>query len=67
MVGDALSPQEFQVASLVAQGMRNRQIATQLFLSPKTIETHLAHVFRKMRVKSRTELVVKLAEVPSSG
>jgi DNA-binding CsgD family transcriptional regulator len=47
--------------------MRNREIATQLFLSPKTIETHLAHVFRKMRVKSRTELVVKLAEGPSSG
>jgi DNA-binding CsgD family transcriptional regulator len=67
LVGEALSPQEFQVASLVAQGMRNREIATQLFLSPKTIETHLGHVFRKMRVKSRTELVVRLAEGPSSG
>ncbi len=66
-VGDALSPQEFQVASLVAQGLRNREIATNLFLSPKTIETHLAHVFRKMSVKSRTELAVALSQRQRSG
>jgi DNA-binding CsgD family transcriptional regulator len=66
-VGDALSPQELQVASLVAQGMRNREVAARLFLSPKTIETHLAHVFRKMRVKSRTELAVTLSRGPGSG
>ena len=52
----ALTPQELQVALLVAQGSTNREAATALFLSPKTVEFHLGNTYRKLGVRSRTEL-----------
>ena len=55
---DELTPQELQVAGLVAEGLTNREIAARLFLSPKTIETHIRHAFQKLGVRSRTELAV---------
>ena len=45
-----------QIAAMVAEGRTNRNIADSLFLSPKTIEFHLGHVFRKLDVRNRTEL-----------
>jgi DNA-binding CsgD family transcriptional regulator len=53
---DQLTPQELQIARLVAQGLSNKEVAAQLFLSPRTIEHHLRHVFAKVGVKSRTQL-----------
>jgi DNA-binding CsgD family transcriptional regulator len=53
---DDLTPQEIQIAQLVAQGGTNRAIASQLFLSPRTIDFHLRNVFRKLGISSRIEL-----------
>jgi DNA-binding CsgD family transcriptional regulator len=59
-----LTPQELQVARIVGTGMTTREAAAALFLSPRTVDTHLARVYRKLGVRSRTELAVLLA---SSG
>jgi DNA-binding CsgD family transcriptional regulator len=53
---DELTAHEFQVALIVAGGVSNREAAAALFLSPKTIEFHLGHVYRKLGVRGRTEL-----------
>jgi DNA-binding CsgD family transcriptional regulator len=52
----ALTPQELQVARFVAQGLPTREVAAQLFLSPRTIDFHLRNVFAKLGIRSRTEL-----------
>jgi DNA-binding CsgD family transcriptional regulator len=51
-----LTPQETRVAQLVATGARNREVAAALFVAPKTVEYHLAAIYRKLGVRSRTEL-----------
>jgi DNA-binding CsgD family transcriptional regulator/tetratricopeptide (TPR) repeat protein len=53
---DELTPQEIQVGRLVAAGMTNREVAAQLFLSPRTIDFHLRNLFRKLGLTSRTQL-----------
>ena len=53
---DALTPSERRVAQLVAQGRTNRQIAHFLFVSPRTVTTHLTHVYQKIGISSRSEL-----------
>ncbi|MFJ2225879.1 ATP-binding protein [Streptomyces halstedii] len=55
--GDQLSPREKEVARLVAIGHTNREIADVLFLSPRTIEQHVAKVLRKLNVASRADVV----------
>jgi DNA-binding CsgD family transcriptional regulator len=53
---EALTPREYQVASLAAQGKSNREIAEALFVTVKTIEWHLRHAYEKVGVGSRREL-----------
>jgi DNA-binding CsgD family transcriptional regulator len=57
-----LTPQERQIASLLASGRSTREAATALFLSPKTVEYHLRHVYTKLAVHSREALAQKLSE-----
>jgi DNA-binding CsgD family transcriptional regulator len=53
---DSLTPAEHRVATLAAQGQSNRAIAEQLYVTRRTVETHLTHVFQKLDVSNRGEL-----------
>ena len=57
----ALSDREREVAELVAAGRTNREIAGELFLSKRTVDTHLAHVFEKLGVSSRAAVAAAVA------
>jgi DNA-binding CsgD family transcriptional regulator len=59
---DELTPQEHQIATLLAQGRTTREAAAALFLSPKTVEYHLRHVYLKLGIHSREELARALAD-----
>jgi DNA-binding CsgD family transcriptional regulator len=52
----ALTPSERRVAELAASGMTNRDVAAALFISPKTVESNLARIYRKLGIKTRAEL-----------
>jgi DNA-binding CsgD family transcriptional regulator len=58
---DVLTPSEIRIARLVAAGATNRQTAAWLQISPKTVETHLTHMYRKTGARSRTELACRIA------
>ena len=59
---ESLTAHEREVVSLVARGATNREAAAALFVSPKTIEYHLATAFRKLDVRSRTELALAVRD-----
>ncbi|MFI6599400.1 LuxR C-terminal-related transcriptional regulator [Nonomuraea sp. NPDC050536] len=63
---DALTPQELRIAGLVADGLSSKQIAAQLFLSPRTVEYHLYKIYPKLGIGSRTDLarLVVLQKAP---
>jgi predicted ATPase/DNA-binding CsgD family transcriptional regulator len=58
---DALTPTERDVVRLVSEGLANKDIASRLFVSPRTVETHLTHVYTKLELKSRVQLVQEAA------
>ncbi len=57
---DELTPQERQIALLARDGLSNAEIATRLFLSPRTVEWHLRKVFAKLGIRRRGELTKAL-------
>lgn len=62
-VGDWESPltdRETEVLRLAARGSSNKQIAAELCVSPRTVQAHLGHIFKKLSVASRTEAVIRM-------
>jgi DNA-binding CsgD family transcriptional regulator len=53
----SLTPTERQVVQLVSEGLPNNDIATRLFVSPRTVQSHLTHVYSKLGLASRVQLV----------
>jgi DNA-binding NarL/FixJ family response regulator len=60
---DSLSPREREIAELVAAGHTNREIAARLYLSEKTVETHLSRAFAKLGVRTRAAVAARVASV----
>jgi DNA-binding NarL/FixJ family response regulator len=57
VLGLTLTPREFEVLTLVAEGLARDEIARRLFISPKTVGTHIEHIFRKLGVHTRAQAV----------
>ena len=53
-----LSHREAEVAELVSKGLSNKEVASQLFVTEKTVKFHLTNIYKKMSVKSRAQLIV---------
>ena len=58
---DSLTPTELDVVRLVSEGLGNKDIAARLFISHRTVQTHLTHVYSKLRVTSRVQLAQEVA------
>ena len=65
--GGGLTATEQRVADLVVLGRRNREIAGELFVSVATVEAHLTRIYRKLGVRSRTELTRVLRAAAEVG
>jgi DNA-binding CsgD family transcriptional regulator/tetratricopeptide (TPR) repeat protein len=57
---DGLTETERRIAALIAQGQTNREVATAMFVTENTVQTHVRHIFQKLSVRSRTELAARL-------
>ena len=76
LIRKGLSSREAEVAELVSKGLSNKEVASQLFVTEKTVKFHLTNIYKKMSVKSRAQLIVwclphigfvEQAETPSSN
>jgi len=63
----SLTPAEETVARMAAEGLTNPQIGERLFVSRRTVQTHLAHVFEKLGISSRTLLAAEVVRHPTTG
>lgn len=64
---DGLTNTEQRIATLIAQGLTNREIASAMFITGNTVQTHVRHIFQKLGVRSRTELAAQLLSSPASA
>jgi DNA-binding CsgD family transcriptional regulator len=62
-----LTAAEHRIADLIAQGQTNRQVASTLFVTENTVQTHVRHIFQKLQVRSRTELAAYLLSAPDGS
>ena len=62
----SLTPTELDVVRLVSEGLSNNDVAARLFVSPRTVQTHLTHVYTKLSLTSRVQLVQEAARHASS-
>jgi DNA-binding CsgD family transcriptional regulator len=58
---ESLTPTERAVVGLVSEGLPNKDVATRLLISPRTVETHLTHIYSKLGLNSRVQLVNEAA------
>jgi DNA-binding CsgD family transcriptional regulator len=56
MIVEDLTPRELEIARIVAEGLSTRDAAARLFVSPRTVEAHLGHIYRKLGLASRSQL-----------
>jgi DNA-binding CsgD family transcriptional regulator/tetratricopeptide (TPR) repeat protein len=61
----SLTDAERRIAGLVAQGKTNREVASAMFVTENTVQTHVRHIFQKLGVRSRTELTAQLLSIPA--
>jgi Response regulator containing a CheY-like receiver domain and an HTH DNA-binding domain len=64
---DELTATELRVAELAAAGMTNREVAQVTYMSAKTVEAHLASVYRKLGIRSRAQLGARVAALAPAG
>jgi DNA-binding NarL/FixJ family response regulator len=62
VVPGLLTRREREIAELVASGLSNREIATRLFISKRTVDAHVEHIFSKLEISSRVQLTVLLQD-----
>ncbi|HXL91827.1 MAG TPA: LuxR C-terminal-related transcriptional regulator [Streptosporangiaceae bacterium] len=65
--GEALTRRELEIAELVAGGLSNREVAERLVISKRTVDAHMEHIFSKLGVSSRVQLVTWLTSGPATG
>jgi len=63
---DGLTETERRIAALVAQGQTNREVASAMFVTENTVQSHVRHIFQKLGVRSRTELAARFRSTPTA-
>jgi DNA-binding NarL/FixJ family response regulator len=59
-----LSEREYDILAGLTEGLSNKGLAEKLFISENTVKTHLQHIFEKLNVKSRTEAIARIRQIP---
>lgn len=58
LLGKGLTNREVDVSELASRGLSNKEVANQLFITEKTVKLHLTHIYAKLKIKYRAQLIV---------